>query len=156
MGGTWADRACLDDRPQRSTLRHKAAQDLFVLLRVFVPLWFCFLILNFAYLYGAEITEQSSRRVQIKLRIARINAQKKSTAAGLIKTWNVEHRVIRLRQAVECQHPEHSREGGQQYRALESHRYECRPTVQGPPTDVERINSRGNPVAKQEAAKASD
>jgi hypothetical protein len=64
--------------------------------------------------------------------------------------------MIRLRQSVQRQHPEHRENRSQQNRALECDRDERGPTVQRTPADVERINVRRNPVAQRVPAKAPE
>src|SRR6185369_7927949 len=54
-----------------------------------------------------ERLEKSSRPFEIELRIARFDAQEEPVSAGEREACHVEYRMVRLRQAVQCQHAEH-------------------------------------------------
>src|SRR5689334_9162623 len=54
----------------------------------------------------AERLEELARAVEGELRVARLDAQEEPVAARQREARHVEHRVIRLRQPVQRQHPE--------------------------------------------------
>src|SRR6186713_619374 len=54
-----------------------------------------------------ERLEKSSRPFEIELRIARFDAQEEPVSAGEREPCHVEYWMVRLRQAVQCQHAEH-------------------------------------------------
>src|SRR5580765_2625659 len=69
---------------------------------------FCiFSVGNGCYLPRTERLEKSSRPFEIELRIARFDAQEEPVSAGEGEPCHVEDRMVRLRQAVQCQHAEH-------------------------------------------------
>src|SRR5262245_3299981 len=102
-------------------------------------------ICNDCYLSRLECFEKSTRLRQIELLVARLDAQEKSIAARQREARDVEDRVIRLRQSVERQHAEHSRERGAENRAFEGHRYERRPAIERSGADVDRVGRRRDP-----------
>src|SRR3954453_15474680 len=53
-----------------------------------------------------ERFEEVARRVDVELRIDRLDAEKEPVAAGEREPGQVEHRVIRLRQPIEREHAE--------------------------------------------------
>src|SRR5258705_12626078 len=57
--------------------------------------------------YSLEPGQKPPRLFALKHRIARLDAQEKTIAACHFKAVNVEHRMIRLRQSVQRQHPKH-------------------------------------------------
>src|SRR3954468_7753993 len=69
-----------------------------------------------------ECLEKLPDAVEVELRIAGLDDQKELVARGLIEAPHVEDRVIRHRQAVEGEHAEDGREGGEQDRALKGDR----------------------------------
>src|SRR6185295_18769899 len=94
------------------TRRHQDARSALVLLRVFVSSWRSVLALNFSHLPRTKTSQERLRTFDIELRIGRLNAQKETIARSLFEIRHVEHRMIRLRQTVQRQHPEHRRECG--------------------------------------------
>src|SRR4051812_22858790 len=54
--------------------------------------------------------EKAARRFQLELGILRLDAQEEAVAARQGEARHVEHRVIRLRQAVQREHAEHARQ----------------------------------------------
>src|SRR5258706_2935819 len=118
---------------------------------------FALLVLDITDLrYSLEPGQKPPRLSAFKHRVARLDAQEETIAACHLKAVNVEHRMIRLRQSVQRQHPKHRGNRSQQNRAFECDRDERRPTVQRTPADVERIDVRRNPVAQRVSAKAPE
>src|SRR5689334_17123636 len=74
---------------------------------------------NGGHLSRIERLEEPPRCFEIELRVARLDADEESVAARQGEARNVEHRVIRLRQAVQRQHPEHRGQRRGENRALE-------------------------------------
>src|SRR5687768_17889768 len=67
-----------------------------------------------------ELLEERAGLVEIELGVRRFDSEEKSVLAGALgETLDVEYRVIRHRQAVEGDHPQHRRERRQQNRDLE-------------------------------------
>src|SRR4029077_14041032 len=64
------------------------------------------LIRDSGHLPRAERLEEAARRVEIELRILRLDAQEEPVAAGQREARHAEHRVIGHRQAVEREHAE--------------------------------------------------
>src|SRR5262249_17595165 len=93
-----------------------------------------------------ERLEKATRRLQIELRIRRLDAEEEPVAAGERETWHVEDRVVRLRQAVEREHAEHRGQRRDENRALEGDRDECRPAVERLSADVQGIRRHRHPV----------
>src|SRR4029077_6265093 len=58
--------------------------------------------------------QEVARRLDVELRIARLDAQEETVAAGQREARHVEHRVIRLPQGVQGEHAEDAREGADQ------------------------------------------
>src|SRR5689334_4801102 len=54
--------------------------------------------------------QESSRTLDVELRIDRLDAEKEPVAAGQREARQVEDRVIRHRQTVEREHAEHARQ----------------------------------------------
>src|SRR5205807_7119509 len=84
--------------------------------------------------------------VQPELRILRFNAQKEPVTAGPNKIWGIKHRMIRLRQPIERNHPNNGRQGSAQNGALKSYGNKRRPRVKWLAAHVEGIVHGGNPV----------
>src|SRR5258705_9943338 len=80
--------------------------------------------------YSLEPGQEPARLFALKHRVTSLNAQEETIATRHLKAVNVEHRMIRLRQSVQRQHPEHRENRSQQNRALECDRDERGPTVQ--------------------------
>src|SRR5947207_7649740 len=57
------------------------------------------LICNRGHLTRIERSEELLRALEIEFRVDRLDAQEKSIAARQCKSWDVEHRVIRLGKA---------------------------------------------------------
>src|SRR4051794_7698904 len=65
-----------------------------------------------------EAVEKLTGRLRIKLRIARLDTQEKAVARHLLEFGDVEDRMIRHRQTVEDEHPNHPGERSEQHRHL--------------------------------------
>src|SRR5687767_9484217 len=65
------------------------------------------LVFNGRHLTRAERFEKLARAVDVELRVARLDAEEEPVAAGQREARNVEHRMKRLWEAVQRQHPEH-------------------------------------------------
>src|SRR5262245_2227031 len=65
------------------------------------------LVSNDRHLSRLERFQKAARLRQIEFLVPRFDAQEKPVPARQRESRDVEHRVIRLRQAVERQHPEH-------------------------------------------------
>src|SRR5258706_9472881 len=76
----------------------------------FVPFVSLVLIRNDRHLARFERFENRPRRLDVELRILRLDAEEEPVAAGQREPWGVEHRVIRLRQAVQREHAEPRRQ----------------------------------------------
>src|SRR5690348_2068710 len=81
---------------------------------------------NGRHLPRTERLEIAPRVLEIELRVARLDAEEEPVPAREREPRDVEHRMIRLRQAVQRQHPEHRRQRGAEDRHLERHRNERR------------------------------
>src|SRR4051812_31187912 len=121
-----------------------------------VQFWGEVSIRNGCHLPGTERFEEGARALEMEPRIARLDAQEEPVAAGEREPRHVEHRVIRLRQAVQRQHAEHRGKRGAEDRALEGDRDERRPAVKPPAADVERVRLRRRPVLQQVPGQAAD
>src|SRR4051812_14335165 len=55
---------------------------------------------NFTYLAGVETAEQLRRRLAIELRVLRLDEQEELVAAGVLEAFDVEGRMVGLRQPV--------------------------------------------------------
>src|SRR4029079_14552036 len=95
-----------------------------------------FLIGNCGDLPGTEGCQEVARPFEIEFRVGSLDTEEEPVPARQREARHVEHRVIRLRQAVQRQHAQHRGERGDENRALEGHRDERRPTVQGLSADV--------------------
>src|SRR5262245_42708462 len=114
------------------------------------------LVSNDRHLFGLERFQKTARLGQIEFLVSRFDAQEKPVAARERESRYVEHRVIRLRQAVERQHAEHGGQRCAENRALEGHRNKRRPTVQRLSADVERIRDRRHPVLQEVSGNAAN
>ena len=94
---------------------------------------------NGRHLPWTERVKEGARLLEIELRIPCLDAEKEAIAAGQREPRHVEDRVIRHRQAVQGQHAEHRRQGGDEDGALEDDWDERRPTEQRPAADVPGI-----------------
>jgi hypothetical protein len=56
---------------------------------------------------GAKSVQEQFGRVQIESRIARLDAKKEPVLRCKLKSRDVEHRMIRLRQPIQRKHPDH-------------------------------------------------
>src|SRR5438132_8358186 len=99
-----------------------------------------------------ERLQKIPRLVEIELRIARLDHQKKFVARRLIESRHVEHRVIRHRQSVEREHAEDGGKCGDENGAFESDRNPRRPTVERAPADIQRIADDIRIPAHEESA----
>src|SRR5688572_16798003 len=101
--------------------------------------------------------EEVQRALLVEQRVGRLDAQEEAVARGAGKLGHVEQRVVRGRQAVERQHPQHRAARRQQDRALERDRDERRPTVVRSPADVQRVvHDRGEPLHEIPPGRARD
>ncbi len=82
---------------------------------------------------------ESAMRCRCQTRDRRLQAKEEPVAQRQRKARYVEYRMVRARQPVKRQHPQHRRHGCRKDRQLESDRHKGRPTVERPPADVERI-----------------
>ena len=103
-----------------------------------------------------QVLQKLFRRNQIKLRIARFDAEKKAIARRQRKARNVENRMVRLRQAIQCKHGEYRRERGKQNRELERNWNERRPTVEGASADVQRVVDHRGVILKAKSGQTTD
>src|SRR2546423_3567558 len=97
------------------------------------------LLRNGRHLPWTERVEEGARLLEIELRVPCLDAKKEAIAAGKREPRHVEDRVIRHRKAVQGQHAEHSRQGGDEDGALEDDWDERRPAEQRPAADVPGI-----------------
>src|SRR4051812_19125104 len=74
---------------------------------------------DFIDLTRIERLEKIQRLRAIELRIGRLDQQKELVPAGVLEARHVEDRVIRLRQPVQHDHPEHRGDRGEEDRQLE-------------------------------------
>src|SRR4029077_13407773 len=82
------------------------------------------LVRNCRDLTRAEGRQELARSFEVEFRVGGLDAEEKPVPARQRETRYVEHRVIRLRQAVQRQHAQHRGERGDENRALEGHRDE--------------------------------
>src|SRR5436309_4790834 len=119
--------------------------------------WFLvFLPRNIGHLPWSKRLEKPPNRIDLELRIARLDHQEELIARGLVESPHVEDGVIRHRQAVQGEHAEDGEEGGHEDRALERDRDPSRPRVKRLAADVERIADHVRVPAHEEAADAAD
>src|SRR5262249_5659121 len=71
-----------------------------------------FSVRNGGHLSRTQCLEELARRRELELWIPRLDAQEEPVPAGQRESRYVEHRVVRLRQAVEREHAEHGRQRG--------------------------------------------
>src|SRR6266480_1525537 len=109
-------------------------------------LFFTPLVRNGRHPPRAQRFEKPASRLEIELRVLRLDAQEEAVAARQREAGHVEDRVIGHRQAVERQHAEDGRQGRSENRAFEGDGDKRRPTVQRPSADVDRIRDRRCPV----------
>src|SRR5439155_14089019 len=94
----------------------------------------------------AEIGEKGPRRRLVELRVLGLDAQEVAVPARQREARNVEHRMVRRRQAVQGEHAEDGEDPRDQDGHLEGHRDERRPGVVRTAADVERIRDGRDPV----------
>src|SRR5215471_17467505 len=92
--------------------------------------------LNFSHLAGVEAFEKIRRALAIELRIVGLDDQEELVAAGPLEALDVERRVVRLREPVQHDHPDHRRERREEDGQLEADRHELRPAVERLASDV--------------------
>src|SRR5262245_32242035 len=63
-----------------------------------------FLVFNFHHLFGMKTGQERARRVQLELRIACLDDDEEFVLARHVEARVIEHRVIRLRQAIQREH----------------------------------------------------
>src|SRR5882762_1638684 len=131
------------EAPNAKTQRRKGRK---MILCLFVSLCLPILKFNVAHPPGAKLLHELTRRIFLELRIPCLDTKEEPVTSHLLEARYVEHRVIRMGQAIERQHPKNRCQRSQQDRAFESHRYERGPTVERPPADVQRISDRRYPV----------
>src|SRR5205085_12570049 len=89
------------------------------------------IILHLAHVFGVQRLQKTSRFGDVELGIARLNAQEKTVAAGVLrKTVHVKERVMRLWKPVQRQHAKNRGQRGAQHSQLKGHGNKCRPAIQ--------------------------
>src|SRR3954462_12467757 len=104
--------------------------------------------LNFIDLTRMESLQELQRPLAIELRIVGLDQQEELVARGVLEARHVERRVIRLRQPVQDEHPQHGRDRREENRQLEGHRNVLRPAVERLAGDVDRIRQLVHPLLK--------
>src|SRR5947209_1676430 len=104
----------------------------------------------------AHRLEKTRRVREIKLVIARLDAQEKAIRRGVLrKSFHVEEWMMRLRQSVQREHSKHRKKRRAQHRKFERYRNERRPAIQRPAADIQRIGNHIAPILEAESAKTS-
>src|ERR1700733_12888034 len=80
------------------------------------------LMRNLHHLAWLELREEGSRPLGIELGIRGLDQEKELVLAGKLEARRVEDRMIRLREPVEHQHPDHGEERAEQNRRLKGWR----------------------------------
>ena len=99
-----------------------------------------------------EALEKPGGLGKMKLRVARLDANKETIRGGMREAVHVEHRMMRLRQLVQGQHAENCSKRCTENGELKGDRNESRPTVEGAAADVQGIGDGRNPILKTEYA----
>src|SRR5712692_6538850 len=92
---------------------------------------------------------------KMKLRVARLDANKETIRGGMREAVHVEHRMMRLRQPVQGEHTKNRGERRAENGELKGDGNESRPAIEGAAPDVQGISDGRNPVLKTEAADAA-
>src|ERR1700676_2670905 len=96
-----------------------------------------FFILDLAHVLRRYALQEFCRLRQMEFGIARLDTQKEAVRRCPGKPLDVKHRMIRLRQAIQCQHPEYRRKRRSQNGQLEGHWNKRRPAVERPPAHID-------------------
>src|SRR5262249_50797057 len=104
---------------------------------------------------SADAFKEFCRAGQVEFLVARFNTDKEGVVRGALETRHVKERAMRLRQLVQREHAEHSKRRRAENRQFERDRYECRPAVERPPRDIQRIVVDVCPVLEKKAGKAT-
>src|SRR5262249_60368094 len=110
------------------------------------------LVPNVHHLFGMKTGQKRAGRVQLELRIGRFDDEEELVLARHAEARVIEHRVIRLRQAIQREHADDRRERREENRRLERGRNERAPGVVGPARNVHRIRDDRRPVLKAQPA----
>src|SRR5208337_3246759 len=103
-------------------------------------------ILHLADVLGGHALQKPGSFRQIESWIARFDAQEETVRGRVSKSFHTEDRVIGLRQFVQSEHSNHSKNRGAKHGQFKSNRNEGRPTVQRAAADIKRIGDGGNPI----------
>src|SRR5882762_715749 len=77
------------------------------------------LVRNPGYLPRFQSLEETRRGLSIKQRVRRLDAKEKPVARSVDEALDIENRMVRHRQSVESQHPQHRHERSNQNCHLE-------------------------------------
>src|SRR5439155_649648 len=94
----------------------------------------------------SQTEQEAPRAIGVELRIARFDADEEAVLGGEGEGGHVEDRMVRLRQPVERERPQHGGEGREEDRGLEGGRNEGGPAVEGLAPDVHRVLDDRRPV----------
>src|SRR4051812_6729400 len=111
---------------------------------------------NVGYSQRIQVLEELPGRGRLEARIGGFDDQEEPVGRGARKRFDVEHRMVRLRELVERPHAEERGERRPEYGGFEGHWNELRPADERPPTHVERIRNRRHPRLEREAAGAAE
>src|SRR5579862_923084 len=92
---------------------------------------------------------------EMKLRVVRLDAQIKTIIRSAGEASHAEDGVMRLRQLIERQHAKHRKNGSSKNRQFECDGDKCRPAIQGPSADVNRVGHCVDPKLKEETSQAA-
>src|ERR1700722_10238772 len=92
--------------------------------------------LNFHYPLTVELLQELSRGENIELRVRCLKAKKELIAGGMLKSSDVEYRMIRLRQPIQRQHADHRGETSDQNHTFKGDGNIRRPAIKRPSRDV--------------------
>src|SRR5579859_1678526 len=92
---------------------------------------------------------------QVKLVVARFDADKEAVVRCFLKAWHGKERAMRLRQLVQGKHAKHRKSRGAQHCQFECNGNERWPTVQRAAGDVQRVCEYVHPILKEETGKTT-
>src|SRR5260221_7293952 len=112
-------------------------------------------IAHLRHMFGIEALQEPCRLLEMKLLIARHDAQKEFVARCAFETLYVKQRMMRLRQAIQRQHSENRERGRAKNSQFECHRNECWPAVERAYRDVHGIGRHIRPELEEKSCQAS-
>src|SRR5579862_9187869 len=113
-------------------------------------------IMHLGNVVRGETLQKARRLLEMKLLVARLDADEEAVRRGVTEAMRIENGVMRLRQAVEREHPENGRERSTENGQFEGDRDKGRPAIKGAPGNVDGIGVDVRPILEAKAAKAAN